>query len=401
MKPVAALLPVLALVAAPVLGAESRAATLASDPATPILDADAAGIVERYVSPAFAVPGAIVVPATLPGRRTRGRAPAPIAPPPLEASSICFENGVLPPASLTYLMYDDQELCDWGTKSCASSGVVTRFQVAVRTSQLSRTFGGPGTQLGLRLYAGGSGGAPGELGTLVAEVALDSAVGTSPGGAPVTVIIERSFPTPLRIPDGPIAWSYVDKGQRHEVVLVGTGGGSCTTSLRDPFTGTQDCLADYDYPAQAAGHYYWSFSPAAGRGTTYFRLFEEASHPASASAYNHAPNPASYTCDAPRIGVPWVALVDLRTTGHTMAAVFAFDSSAEIPLAGGQWLLIGDSGSGELLGLAPRPGPVAAFVSLVPVDLSIVGLYVGTQAIHFGGVVPFALSNAMDLILGT
>ena len=50
--------------------------------------------------------------------------------------------------------------------------------------------------------------------------------------------------------------------------------------------------------------------------------------------------------------------------------------------------------------LPPKPGPIATWTVLIPSDCSLVGRTVITQAVHFFGVAPFALSNAQDLTLG-
>ena len=361
---------------------------------------DDVSIVEKYVNPAFALPASL-------HRSRRGTARAidlgkagPVGGK-QAASSLCFANDVLPSGQPTYPMIPGQELIDWGSKSCGSSTVVTRFQVRLETDALDQALGGPGTVFGLKLYAGTSGGAPGQLGTLIAEYDVISSFGTTDPATPVTVLFERSFPTPLLVPDGPIGWGYVDQGQQHGISLVRTAGGDCSGSLGDPTTGTFDCLADYDYPADAGGAYYGTFEWLPGITSTFFRLYEEDVFPAFAIPFNIAPNPSSYVAEPPRIGRIWKGTVDLTTTGHTNALVFAFESAAQIPLSGGQQLLIADSGSGELLGFAPRPGPLAVFTIPVPMDVSMLGRYVGSQAIHFGGVFPFALSNAMDLYLGT
>ena len=57
--------------------------------------------------------------------------------------------------------------------------------------------------------------------------------------------------------------------------------------------------------------------------------------------------------------------------------------------------------NGELLGFSIQPGPLATFDFPVPNEYSLCGLEVFSQAIHFGGVQPFALSNAQDLRAGT
>ena len=56
---------------------------------------------------------------------------------------------------------------------------------------------------------------------------------------------------------------------------------------------------------------------------------------------------------------------------------------------------------GEVLNLSAQFGPLATFDVLLPNDLSLAGLPIFTQAVHLGAVQPFALSNAIDLVLGT
>ena len=117
-----------------------------------------------------------------------------------------------------------------------------------------------------------------------------------------------------------------------------------------------------------------------------------------------APNPDSYTADPARFGTTFQATVDLTTTGHSMALLIAFDSEIDITLGGGQRLLCLGLGSPDELftgaGLGPVAGPVAAFSWTVPNDITLCNEVFYSQALHFGNVVPFALSNAQDLRLG-
>jgi len=46
------------------------------------------------------------------------------------------------------------------------------------------------------------------------------------------------------------------------------------------------------------------------------------------------------------------------------------------------------------------PGPLATFDAPVPGDPSLAGFELSTQAVHLGGIQPFALSNARDLVVG-
>ena len=119
---------------------------------------------------------------------------------------------------------------------------------------------------------------------------------------------------------------------------------------------------------------------------------------ASATYRNVVSNPPSYTAAAPVLGSTWTASVDLSTTGHSVAWVFGYAEPATIPLGGGQTVLV--FGTTEILGLLPSSGTVANFSAPVPADPSLCGFEIFTQAAHFGGVFPFALSNAQDLVVG-
>lgn len=124
-------------------------------------------------------------------------------------------------------------------------------------------------------------------------------------------------------------------------------------------------------------------------------------HVAGVGLRNAGPNPASYAASAPVLGETWTATVDLATTGHALAQLIGFDSTADVTLGAGQRLLCLDlGGSGELLGIPAAPGPLASFSVAVPFEPSLSGRVIPTQAVHLGGVMPFALSNAQDLSFG-
>jgi hypothetical protein len=111
-------------------------------------------------------------------------------------------------------------------------------------------------------------------------------------------------------------------------------------------------------------------------------------------------NPASYAMGRPLVGTTVVASVDLSTTGHALALLIGYDTPGEVVLHGGQVLLVADGGSGELLQLGAQPGPLASFSIDIPNEPALCGFQLATQAGHFGGGAPFALSNAQDLVLG-
>lgn len=113
---------------------------------------------------------------------------------------------------------------------------------------------------------------------------------------------------------------------------------------------------------------------------------------------NAAANPLSLGADIPLLGNIWTASVDLGTTGHGFAAVFGFNTPLQFTLLGGQVLLVNvaDPG-GEILALPIAGGNPAQFSRSVPNLPSLCGLSLSIQAVHFGSVTPFALSNAVDL----
>jgi len=118
---------------------------------------------------------------------------------------------------------------------------------------------------------------------------------------------------------------------------------------------------------------------------------------------NPGPNPESYTAPSwPDLGSPFSLQVDLGgTTNHSFAMLVAYTEPLTLVLGGGQVLLVDPTSfGGELTGMPWLPGPQAQFSFLLPLDYTLAGFELSSQAIHFGGVQPFALSNALDIQLG-
>jgi hypothetical protein len=118
--------------------------------------------------------------------------------------------------------------------------------------------------------------------------------------------------------------------------------------------------------------------------------------PASATVRNAFTNPVSLSASLPILGSTWTATVDLTQTGHTSAILVARTTATTFPLGGGQTLLC----SGTKLYSASAGGPEAVFTNAIPNDLALCGFTLCAQAAHLGGVTPFALSNALDLVVG-
>jgi hypothetical protein len=88
--------------------------------------------------------------------------------------------------------------------------------------------------------------------------------------------------------------------------------------------------------------------------------------------------------------------VDLSLTGHQRATVLGFLGKATTLLGRGQTLLVDVSHPmGEVLHLPVLAAPVL-YRATIPVDASLCGITLSTQAVHLIGVQPFALSNAID-----
>ncbi len=124
---------------------------------------------------------------------------------------------------------------------------------------------------------------------------------------------------------------------------------------------------------------------------------------ASATSRNAGTNPASYTTSTPPVlGDTYTAVIDVGgTTGHAYALLVGYSTPATLTLGSGQTLLVNIADpDGELLVQTFRSGPVATYDVPVPYDVGFAGFQASTQAVHFGGISPFALSNAEDLSLG-
>jgi len=124
---------------------------------------------------------------------------------------------------------------------------------------------------------------------------------------------------------------------------------------------------------------------------------------ASVTFRNAGTNPASYDAlSLPILGSAYVGTIDLAgTTGHNLTALVGYSTSMTFTLTGGQTLLVNIADSnGELLTQPAMGGPIATYIIPIPADITLAGFAAFTQAVHIGGIQPFALSNAQDLVLG-
>jgi len=184
------------------------------------------------------------------------------------------------------------------------------------------------------------------------------------------------------------------------ITLTGTGGTSGTFSGSGSLTPAQ--VIDMEAGLNYINVHSMNFTNGEIRG----QICESADvNTRNPTGPGTGTNPLSFACSPLHFGGSLSATVFLgATTGHTSALLIAFDSKINILLGGGQRLLCVDlSGAGEMFtgsGMGPVAGPTALFSAPVPNDLGLCNMHLSAQAIHFGGVVPFALSNAQDLTVG-
>ena len=125
--------------------------------------------------------------------------------------------------------------------------------------------------------------------------------------------------------------------------------------------------------------------------------------PASGTSRNAGTNPDSLALVLPpQIGGAFLATQDLSLTGHSLAGIVAYAGPLTFPLAGGQTLLVDVTDpAGELFAQPLQAGPLVNWVLSVPNDPALCGFELSAQGVHVGGVTPFALSNALDLVVGS
>ncbi len=110
-----------------------------------------------------------------------------------------------------------------------------------------------------------------------------------------------------------------------------------------------------------------------------------------------ADNAFSLSTTTPSLGRTMDITVDLAKTGHPFGFAFSFTNQANYMLPDGQTLL---TAGPFALGLSLEGNPLAQGSIVIPNDPNLAGMSFSIQALHFGGGQAFALSNALDLVLG-
>ena len=118
---------------------------------------------------------------------------------------------------------------------------------------------------------------------------------------------------------------------------------------------------------------------------------------ASVQTRNAGSNPAVYSATPPTLGQTQTYTVS--TAPYDSALIFGRLGAASQTLPGGQVALI-DLSSARAFRLGPFAGPNVSHDVSVPPDAGLCGLSVASQALLSGGTKPFALTNAVDMVLG-
>ena len=85
--------------------------------------------------------------------------------------------------------------------------------------------------------------------------------------------------------------------------------------------------------------------------------------------------------------------------GGTVATLIGYVGSRSATLSGAQTVLV-DLSTPEVFQLGPLAGPNASITASLPLDLAFCGTSYSAQAILFGGATPYALTNALDQVVG-
>jgi tetratricopeptide (TPR) repeat protein len=134
-------------------------------------------------------------------------------------------------------------------------------------------------------------------------------------------------------------------------------------------------------------------------------LFRDCEISAAVTTRNAGLNPMSYSATPAILGSTVTATVDLTTTGHAFARLLRSDFPVQRTLSSGYVVLVGGPRIVRVTGFPGSlttgvPGPLATFQIPIPNVTALCGRRFYTQAVHFGGGLPFALSNSQDFVLG-
>ena len=293
----------------------------------------------------------------------------------------------------------NDELVDWGVKSSGATGIVNGFTFGYATDTMDVSVGGPGASFDIAFYSGTTGF--GNLGTEVARFALTGLPGTTTG-APIVAFVTVDLTTggDFVLPDGPIGYGYClgDPGS------VSSLAGPMLVDTTACSPGTVSNLDVYACPANP-GNYSLTSNLGGTNGSTYMVLTEEdGSEVATTALYNGSglnPLLASDGGTPPVIGSTWPVTID-NSAGYTTS--IGLYTAGSLPpgvvLAGGEVLVdILDPNGFALVSNVIGTG-INDHSEFIAPSASLVGAEFTFQGLLFGGIVPYQLTNALEIQIG-
>ena len=317
----------------------------------------------------------------------------PLTPDHQKAVTSCFANTRAAGGIWSLFDYVNDEIVDWGVKSCQQTSVVTEFTFCYMTVAGDPSVGGPGAAMEWTLYRGTDGF--GDLGTEVARYAFSGLPGSSTPGQPTwipTYVTVDLSGAPLVIPDGNIGWSFM---------CTDGASGPLLVWAPNPSLGIRDAVDVYRPGPATAGNYAGTFNWGAGSpvGSFWFELVEDPGDIVGWSTLVNGSgvNPMVLTeITPPLLGTNWVTMLDPSSWPGAPSTFLALSYDA-IPPVMTNW--------GEVLIDATLPGTIldigyavhSVEVPLLPV---LAGLELHAQGGVFLGGGDIALTNGIDITLG-
>ena len=314
----------------------------------------------------------------------------PVATPRSFSTPVCFDNSRTGYVWSLFNQVDD-EIVDWGVKSCAQTNVVTSFTFGYVSLASDPSIGGPGAAMTWALYEGTDGF--GHLGDQIARLSFTGMPGTLwPGGQsmPLFVTVDLSD-DPLVVPDGNIGWGYMnDDGQSGPILAFAPNSQ----------LGIRDALDVYTPGPATDGHYTGTFHWAgAFMGSFYFQLAEDPGDVlADAVVVNGTGyNPLIFSeITLPVLGSNWLAVIDMSAYPTSPASIVVASSVAIPPFmtSWGEALL-----DPHALGTQQDLGYSLHSIA-IPLWPDLAGVIYHTQGAIFLGGGNVVLTNGIDLTLG-
>lgn len=177
--------------------------------------------------------------------------------------------------------------------------------------------------------------------------------------------------------------------------VFGCPGSSTSCGNKDPFKNYMDYTDDLcmtNFTAQQANRMRCTMAEWRTNLHT-----PECDTMATAVSRNAGSNPNSFTSTAPVMGS--TLTMSVTTGAYSFATIFLRAGAGNLTLSGGQVVLM-DLASPLLIQFSGLSGAAPEVEVSLPVNAALCDMNITSQALLFGGASPFALTNAMDMVVG-